>query len=299
MTRLDAVQGHTIEPAFPFGSSPIRQRRLTALILTPRQQRTIAQPVAVEGIGYWSGHDVRVEFRPAAASTGLVFVRADLPGTPRIPAAVAHRVEVPRRTALACHKASVEMIEHILAALAGLAIDNCEVWVNQPEMPGCDGSSQPFVEAMDQAGVVVQDAVRDQLVVREITRLGNDDSWIEARPASTPGLSIRYRLDYGSNNAIGRQTLTMNVNPKTFREQLANCRTFMLKEEADWLLAQGLGVRASMKDLLVFGDLGPIDNTLRFSDECVRHKILDMVGDFALSGCDIIGQFWRTRAGTG
>jgi UDP-3-O-[3-hydroxymyristoyl] N-acetylglucosamine deacetylase len=267
------------------------------LIQSSRQQRTIAQPVAVQGFGYWSGRDVRVEFRPAAPSTGVVFVREDLPGTPRIPAAVAHRVEIPRRTALACNKATVEMIEHILAALAGLAIDNCEVWVNQPEMPGCDGSSQPYVDAIDRAGVVLQEAVRDQLVVREITRLGDEDSWIEARPASTPGLSIRYRLDYGSNNAIGRQTLTLAVDPKTFREQLANCRTFMLKEEADWLLAQGLGARASMKDLLVFGDLGPIDNTLRFPDECVRHKILDMVGDFALAGCDIVGQFVAYRSG--
>jgi UDP-3-O-acyl N-acetylglucosamine deacetylase len=274
-----------------------RLSRLTALTQTSRQQRTIAQPVAVEGFGYWSGRDVRVEFRPAAAMTGVVFVRDDLPGAPRIPAAVAHRVEIPRRTALSCNKANVEMIEHILAALAGLAIDNCEVRVNQPEMPGCDGSSQPYVEALDRAGVVLQDAMRDQLVVREITRLGNEDSWIEARPASTPGLSIRYRLDYGPNNAIGRQTLTLTVNPKTFREQLANCRTFMLKEEADWLLEQGLGARASMQDLLVFGDTGPIDNTLRFADECVRHKILDMVGDFALAGCDIVGQFVAYKSG--
>jgi UDP-3-O-acyl N-acetylglucosamine deacetylase len=274
-----------------------RLSRLTALTQTSRQQRTIAQPVAVEGFGYWSGRDVRVEFRPAAAMTGVVFVRDDLPGAPRIPAAVAHRVEIPRRTALSCNKANVEMIEHILAALAGLAIDNCEVRVNQPEMPGCDGSSQPYVEALDRAGVVLQDAMRDQLVVREITRLGNEDSWIEARPVSTPGLSIRYRLDYGPNNAIGRQTLTLTVNPKTFREQLANCRTFMLKEEADWLLEQGLGARASMQDLLVFGDTGPIDNTLRFADECVRHKILDMVGDFALAGCDIVGQFVAYKSG--
>ena len=251
----------------------------------------------MEGFGYWTGRDVRVEFRPAPPGTGIVFVRTDLPKAPRIPALAAYRVEAPRRTTLACNKARVEMVEHILAALSGLQIDNCEVAVNEPEMPGCDGSSQPFVAALDRAGVVEQDAAREQLIVREITRLGDDNSWIEARPATAPGLSIRYRLDYGPGNAIGRQTLAMNITPQSFRADLAACRTFLLKEEADWLVAQGLGSRASMADLLVFGEHGPIENILRFSDECVRHKVLDVVGDLALSGCDIVGQFVAHKSG--
>jgi UDP-3-O-acyl N-acetylglucosamine deacetylase len=189
------------------------------------------------------------------------------------------------------------MVEHILAALSGLQIDNCEVAVNEPEMPGCDGSSRPFVMAIDRAGAVEQHADREQLVIREITRLGDDNCWIEARPAASPGLSIRYRLDYGPDNAIGRQTLALSVTPRSFREELAPCRTFLLKEEADWLIAQGLGSRASMADLLIFGDEGPIDNELRFSDECVRHKILDLVGDLALSGCDVVGQIVAHRSG--
>ena len=125
-----------------------------------RNQRTIASPAVTAGVGYWSGRDVRVEFRPAAADTGIVFVRADLPDCPRIPAVVQHRVEIPRRTALRRGKASVEMIEHIMAALAGLQIDNCELWVDQAEMPGCDGSCLPFVEAISAAGIVEQNAVR-------------------------------------------------------------------------------------------------------------------------------------------
>ena len=189
------------------------------------------------------------------------------------------------------------MVEHILAALAGLQIDNCEVGVNAPEMPGCDGCSQPFVEALDRAGVVEQASIREQLVVREVTRLGDDDCWIEARPATAPGLSIRYRLDYGPGNGIGRQTLAMQVTPQTFRDELAPCRTFMLKEEADWLVAQGLGGRASLKDLLIFGEHGPIENALRFRDECVRHKILDLVGDLSLSGCDLVGQIVAHSSG--
>jgi UDP-3-O-acyl N-acetylglucosamine deacetylase len=267
------------------------------LILTQRQQRTIERPVTVTGVGYWSGRDVRVEFRPAAAGSGIVFVRTDLAKPARIPALVAHRIEVPRRTTLAHQKATVEMVEHILAALAGLQIDNCEIGVDEPEMPGCDGSSRPFVEALDRAGVVVQDAPREQLIIREVTRLGDENCWIEARPATAPGLSIRYRLDYGPGNAIGRQTLTVDVSPRTFRHELAASRTFLLKSEADWLVAQGLGSRTTSEDVLIFDEQGPVGNVLRFSDECVRHKILDIVGDLALLGCDVVGQIFAHRSG--
>jgi UDP-3-O-[3-hydroxymyristoyl] N-acetylglucosamine deacetylase len=262
-----------------------------------RNERTISSTVAVEGFGYWSGRDVRVEFRPAAPHTGIVFVRSDLSPKVHIPALVAHRIEVPRRTVLRYGNASVEMTEHVLAALAGMQIDNCEVWVNQPEMPGLDGSSLRFVEALDAAGIVVQKALRAQLIVREITRLGDDDCWIEARPGRAAELTVRFRLDYGTTGAIGRQTMQMPIFPATFRRDLAPARTFMLKEEADWLLAQGLGQRATLSDLLVFDANGPIENELRFSDECVRHKVLDLVGDLALAGCDVLGHIVAQRSG--
>ncbi|HEV3417817.1 MAG TPA: UDP-3-O-acyl-N-acetylglucosamine deacetylase [Pirellulales bacterium] len=268
-----------------------------ALIHAQRQQRTIREPVSLSGFGYWSGRDVRLEFRPGAEHSGIVFVRTDLARRVRIPALVGNRFETPRRTTLKAQGATVEMTEHVLAALWGLQIDNCEIWVDQPELPGCDGSSQPFVECLDRAGIVAQNAERSQLVVREITRVGNEESWIEARPAPRCELSLRYRLDYGLGNGIGRQTLQLPITPETFREELAPCRTFMLKSEADWLLAQGLGKRATLKDLLIFDAEGPIDNELRFRDECVRHKMLDLVGDLALAGCDLIGQISAHRSG--
>ncbi len=261
------------------------------------KQRTISEPVSLSGFGYWSGRDVRVEFRPAPEHSGVTFVRTDLARRVRIPALAAHRFETPRRTTLRAQGATVEMTEHVLAALSGLQIDNCEVWVDQSELPGCDGSSQPFIECLDQTRTVEQDAYRAQLIVRELTRVGDENSWIEARPATKPEVSIRYRLDYGLGNGIGRQTLQLALSPETFRRELAPCRTFMLKAEADWLLAQGLGNRATMKDLLIFDDQGPIDNELRFQDECARHKMLDLVGDLALAGCDLIGHFVAHRSG--
>lgn len=262
-----------------------------------RKQRTISRPVTIEGFGLWGGRDVQVEFRPAEPGSGIVFVRRDLPQPARIKAVVANRVETPRRTTLSAQGASVEMVEHILAALAGLQIDNCEIWVDDAEMPGCDGSSMPFVTVLDSAGIVEQDAPRPQLVVRNVTRLGNDESWVEARPNAAAGLSVKFRLDYGSGNAIGRQTLQIPVTPESFRRELAPSRTFMLQEEAEWLLARGLGKRATYQNLLVFDNDGPIENELRYRDECVRHKTLDLVGDLALAGCDLVGHFIAHRSG--
>lgn len=264
---------------------------------SPRQQRTIGKAVSVQGFGYWSGQDVRVDFRPAPANSGIVFVRSDLPRPARIQALVANRIEAPRRTTLRSGNATVEMVEHIMAALGGLHVDNCEIWVDAPEMPGCDGSALPFVEALLAAEILTQPALRPALVVREVTRLGNEESWVEARPRAAPGLSLKFHLDYGEGSPIGEQTLALPVTPDSFRRELAPSRTFMLKAEADWLLSQGLGGRATYEDLLVFDADGPIKNELRFRDECVRHKALDLVGDLSLAGCDLIGHFVAYRSG--
>ncbi len=228
---------------------------------------------------------------------GIVFVRGDLPGAPRIPALIEHRVETPRRTTLRLGKAAVEMIEHIMAALAGLAIDNCELWVDRPEMPGCDGSSLPFVEALRAAGIVEQDAPREQLVVDRVIRVGNQESWIEARPCRSGKRILRYELDYGSGSPIGRQSLEISLSPRHFHLNLAPSRTFLLEAEAEAIKARGLGRRTTFQDLLIFGPKGPIDNQLRFPDECVRHKMMDMVGDLALAGRDLVGYFAAYRSG--
>jgi UDP-3-O-acyl N-acetylglucosamine deacetylase len=265
-------------------------------MLALRNQRTISQPVSVFGFGFWSGRDVHLEFRSAGPDSGITFVRKDA-GEARIKAVVANRIETPRRTTLSYGGVSVEMVEHVMAAVAGMQIDNCEVWVDEPEMPGCDGSSMPFVEALRQAGVVEHSAPRPRLVVQNVTRLGDDDAWVEARPSADGGLHVKFRLDYGTGNAIGRQSLQLAITPDAFRRELAAARTFVLEEEAQWLIARGLGTRATHQNVLVFDNDGPVDNELRFRDECVRHKTLDLLGDLALAGCDLTGQFVAHRSG--
>jgi UDP-3-O-[3-hydroxymyristoyl] N-acetylglucosamine deacetylase len=262
-----------------------------------RCQRTLCRPVAVDGFGYFSGRDIRVEFRPARANAGIVFVRRDLGVTARVPVSPALRIDVPRRTTLEWRGIRVEMIEHVLAALAGLQIDNCEVWVNAPEMPGCDGSSQMFVEALDTAGTVEAAETVRQIRVAHAMRVGNDDNWIEARPSRGNRLSVSFDLDYSTHPAIGHQKFALDVNPDSFRAEVAPCRTFIPEEVAHAMVDQGLGLRVTSQNLLIFGPNGPIENTLRFPDECVRHKVLDVVGDLALTGCEVIADVVAYRSG--
>jgi UDP-3-O-[3-hydroxymyristoyl] N-acetylglucosamine deacetylase len=262
-----------------------------------RRQRTLARPVSVTGFGYFSGRDIRVEFWPAAEHAGITFVRHDIGGAARIPASASLRIDMPRRTTLELNGIRVEMVEHALAALAGLSVDNCEVWVDAPEMPGLDGSSQAFVEAIDAAGVVEQRSPVRQIVVGRTVRVGDENSWIEAQPPRSAGLSVSFELDYGEQTAIGRQLFVLDVTPDSFRREVAACRTFIPQEVAQSILSQGIGSRVTERDLLIFGPNGPIGNTLRFPDECVRHKLLDVIGDLALTGCEVVGHVVGHRCG--
>ncbi len=243
-----------------------------------------------------------ITFCPAEPGQGITFVRSDLDPQVRIKADVQHRIESPRRTVLSQAGTNVEMIEHIMSALYGLQIDNCEVHCDGSEMPGCDGSSLAFVEALTEAGIVEQNELKPRLVVTENTRINDDDDgWIEARPLGKKdpvGMHLQYRLDYGINHILGRQTYRCSLETELYKTEIAPARTYLLKEEADWMRQQGLGLRTTYKDLLVFADPeGVIDNELRFEDECVRHKVLDMVGDLALSGFELVGNFVAYRSG--
>lgn len=261
-----------------------------------RLKRTLRRPASVRGVGYWSGRENLVEITPAGPDTGVVFVRADLADEARVPADVAYRVEASSRTNLSCGAARVEMVEHLLSALAGLGIDNCIVRVHGEEMPGLDGSAQAFVEAVDAAGVAELDAPAEPIVVDSVIRVGDAASWIEASPPRFAGLSVEYELDYGTG-PIGRQMFAMDVTPDAYRRSLAAARTFLPAEDARQLLASGRGLAATTDDLLVFGPDGPIGNALRWPDECARHKVLDLVGDLSLVGRPIHAHVRACRSG--
>ena len=264
-----------------------------------RNQRTISRPASVSGFGLFGGADVTVHFLPAPVNHGIAFQRTDCRGSAPIPALIEYAVHRGRRTAISHAGVTVEMTEHVLAALAGLWIDNCLVQLDAPEPPACDGSSQQFVNSLLDAGIVELDAPRPFLVVERTLCVEQDDglSEVSARPLNQRAMAIGYQLDYGLRSPIPPQVFNIEITPETFANELAFARTFVLESEVAALKAQGYGGRTTPKDLLVFGPDGPIENTLHADNECVRHKILDCVGDFALAGCDLFGYFNAYRSG--
>lgn len=265
-----------------------------------REQNTIRRPADVSGIGFFTAADVTVRFLPAPPDHGIAFQRIDLPASDPIPALIEYTVPRQRRTAVEYHGATVEMTEHVLAALAGLQIDNCLVQINGPEPPGVDGSSAPFVEALLEAEITGQGTLRRRLRIEKAVTVRAEDgrSEITARPAPHGDLALEYRLDYGARSPVPAQEYAIRVSRQSFLSELAFARTFVLEAEVDALRKQGYGRRTTAADLLVFADDGTvIGNQLRAGDECARHKLLDCLGDFALLGCDLAGTVTASRSG--
>ncbi len=264
---------------------------------TFRLQQTISSVVRVKGFGFWTGEDVCVEFRPARPDTGVVFIRTDLDGTPQIPADIRFREEKPRQTSLVKGDARVDMIEHLMAAVKSLRIDNCEIRIDRPEMPGFDGSSRPYVMALETAGTLKQPAIRKIRLVTQGGRVGNDEQWIDILPSRSGKNVYQYELVPGVGYSINRQEYDFDLTQENFSTEIMACRTFLARHEADYLRDRGLCQRVTPRDVLVLDEGGPLENEFRFEDECARHKILDMVGDFALTDCDWIGTFRSYRGG--
>ena len=262
-----------------------------------RRQRTLAGPVEVAGVGFVTESDVRLRFLPAEADRGVSFRRVDLPDRPEVPARIEHVIPRSRRTTLQRGPAVVEMVEHVMAALAGLRIDNCTVELDAAETPGLDGSSLGYVEAIAEAGAIEQDRPRASIVIDRPVAVRDGLASIAAYPGGSEGLVLAYQLDYPEYPSIGAQSRFLEVSPDRFRDEIAPCRTFLLDREADTLRAAGLGRRLGESDLLIYAPDGPLGNRVRFPDECVRHKLLDMVGDLALAGVDLIGHVVAHRSG--
>ncbi len=262
-----------------------------------RNQQTIGMPVEVHGIGFVTGRFVRMRFRPASASTGVVFVRTDLGPQACIRAHVDNVTGTARRTTLGHMPIQVSLVEHVLAALSGLRIDNCFVELDAPEPPGLDGSAQGLVAALHRAGTVMQKETKAVWTVDRPVRITANNAAITLHPSDTPELRVSYLLDYGLDSSIDRQMATFTITPGTFASQIAPCRTFVTEEEGIMLRSQGLGSRTNVTDLLVFGRRGPIDNKARFGNEPARHKILDVLGDLSLSGFELRGHVVAYRTG--
>ena len=299
--KRDAAITSKVRSTSPWGMDDIgfNHKDLVVKKLFDRQQRTLARPVEVRGVGFLTGQLVTLRFRPAAASTGVVFVRTDLGPNACIPARVEQVSGTQRRTTLGRAPLTVGLVEHVLAALAGLRVDNCYVEVDAPEPPGLDGSAKEFADAICQAGFQTLPATRPVYSVTQPVVVRAGDATLSLHPADPGERSLRasYFLDYGSTSPIQRQLHTLELTPAGFLNDVARCRTFLLEEEAVAFRKQGLGSRSKVTDLVVFGPRGPIDNTLRFANEPARHKVLDIVGDLSLLGQALCGHVIAYRSG--
>ena len=265
---------------------------------TRTRQRTLAAAIGCVGVGLHTGARIRLELRPAAVGTGIVFHRTDIGAD--IPARFDYVSDTRLCTVLcdpACPDVRVGTVEHLMAALAACGVDNAVVALDGPEVPVLDGSSAPFVFLIDCAGTVEQDAQIRVLEVLRPVRVAAGEAFAELRPATAGGLEVAVSIEF-SAAVIGQQALTLSLTEAAFRSELAAARTFTFAEDIAGLQAAGLARGGNLKNALVVdGDRVLNPGGLQSPDEFVRHKMLDAVGDLALAGAPIKARFIAHRPG--
>ena len=263
--------------------------------LTVANQKTIGGEVSFRGRALQTGRKTAVVCVPAPAGHGIVFERSDLAGSPSYNLRDAvFSEEYARRSTVGLGAGKVQTVEHLLAALWGLGIDNMLVRVNGPELPVMDGSAEGFLKPLKEAGLVEQEEPRREIKITSAIRVEDGKRSITALPGE--GLTISYLIDY-KVRCVGREIFEIKLDGDSFEKEIAPARTFCMKREALLLLLAGLGRGANLKNTLVLGDKGPVGTSLRFPNEPVRHKILDLVGDLYMLGRPVIGKIIAERSG--
>jgi UDP-3-O-[3-hydroxymyristoyl] N-acetylglucosamine deacetylase len=262
-------------------------------------QHTVAGPAIFAGIGLHTGEHVRVAIRPAAPNAGISFVRTDVHEGDNVVRVAPETVVQTRLGTVIGNDAGVTVstIEHLMAAMAALAIDNAIVEVDGPEVPIMDGSSEPFIQILDRAGKRRQDALRRYIEILAPVEAVEDDKRATLTPSDQ--FEVAFEIAFPSR-AIGRQRVDLVIDEDSFREELADCRTFGFLHEVEALRAIGLARGGSMENAVVIdGDRVLNPEGLRRPDEFVRHKALDAVGDLYVLGLPVIGRFEGILAGHG
>jgi UDP-3-O-[3-hydroxymyristoyl] N-acetylglucosamine deacetylase len=257
-------------------------------------QRTLRRPVSCTGIGLHSGNKVGLSLRPAPADTGIRFRRTDRDNL-EIHATIANLAAVQYATGLSTSGASVDTVEHLMAALMSLGIDNVIVELDHPEVPIMDGSGAPFVYLIHEAGIKRLTAPRRYLKVVRPIALSRGDKRIALYPSDH--FKVTYSISF-DHPLLRHQARTMEITEQSFCEEIAPARTFGFLKEVETLRQNGLALGGSLDNAIVLGETSVL-NALRFEDEFVRHKILDVIGDLALVGHPIIGHLVAHRGGHG
>ena len=258
------------------------------------RQRTIASEASYSGVGLHTGSLTTVTFKPAPPDSGITFVRTDLPDRPVIPALVDNVVDVSRGTTIGIGDVAVHTVEHAMSAFAGMGVDNITVEVDADEIPNGDGSSLPALGALMKAGIVEQDAEKQYITVDHPVYYRKDDVTLSILPSDE--FRVTMTISYG-HPAIGTQYASFTINEDTFRNELAPARTFCFLREVSMLQEAGLIKGGDLDSAVVIGDDKILNDDLRFPDEFVRHKILDLIGDTYLLGRPIKGHIIGAKCG--
>lgn len=258
-------------------------------------QTTLSQSITFNGIGLHSGRSICMTLRPAEAGRGIVFHRTEGEKTVSIEAISANVVDTRLATVLGKDELSVSTVEHLLGALRALGIDNLHIDIDGPEVPVMDGSASPFISALKSAGIVQQRRERKYLVIRKPFRVIDGDKSVSVTPSRFYKISCEIDFNHPS---IKNQQRTMKIDTDTFVKEIAGARTFGFLKEVEYLKSIGLCRGGSLENAVVLTDQGIVNpEGLRWSDEFVRHKILDAIGDFSLAGYPLIGHIHATKPG--
>src|SRR5512134_2974481 len=258
-------------------------------------QRTLRRSITCTGIGLHSGNKVTLSLKPAPVDTGIRFRRFDLGGL-EVPATVRHVGGINHATGLSRDAVRVDTVEHLLAAFVSLGVDNVIVELNSPEVPIMDGSAAPFIYLIQEAGLKQLTAPRRYMKIIRPISLSRGDKRIALYPSDH--FKITYSIAF-DHPLLRHQSRTVRLTEESFVDEIAPARTFGFLEDVEMMRQQGLALGGSLENAIVIGDTGVLNNALRFDDEFVRHKILDVIGDMALLGHPIIGHLVAHRGGHG
>ena len=256
------------------------------------KQQTIKSAFEIAGTGLHSGHSVRCCVEPAPDGNGYTFERSDLPGSPTVLGHWSAVASGQFATTLVCGDSRVSTVEHLLAALYGMGVDNAHIRLDAEEVPVCDGSSAVWVREIERVGLESQQREREVLFISDSISVVEGARSFRSRPGV--GLELNVTVEF-SHPEIGEEQLMLQLTPESFKQELAWARTFGFKEDLDALRRMGLGKGGTLGNVLVFDESGVVNpEGLRGEREVVRHKTLDLVGDLALSGVRFEGALeWR------
>ncbi|MDG6897718.1 UDP-3-O-[3-hydroxymyristoyl] N-acetylglucosamine deacetylase [Actinobacillus delphinicola] len=264
------------------------------------KQRTLKQSIKVTGVGLHSGNKVTLTLRPAMPNTGVIYCRTDL-NPPVTFVANANAVQDTMLCTALVNEDGIRIstVEHLNAALSGLGIDNIIIEVDAPEIPIMDGSANPFVYLLLDAGIEEQDAAKKFIRIKEKVRIEDGDKWAEFEPFN--GLHLEFTIDF-QHPAISKDVrhYATDFTTETFIQQISRARTFGFMKDIEYLQSQGLALGGSLDNAIVLDNYRILNEEgLRFKDELVRHKMLDAIGDLYMAGHNIIGSFKAYKSGHG